>query len=109
MDLAPLVTAIQIALMDNLFSSKLPIHSYIWSYIGSAVVFIDLLQFLCLNQKGTAGSSCSPSLALCSFDDSHSYIHPFIKKKIYHHWDMTFNQNKEAPNHHGMFLLVSLS
>ncbi|AQK56345.1 Putative PHD-finger domain containing protein family [Zea mays] len=40
------------------------------------------------------------SLAVCSFDDSHSYIHPFIQKKISHHWDITFNQNKEALNHY---------
>ena len=46
-----------------------------------------------------------PSLDVCSFDDSHSYIHPFIKKKISHHWDITFNQNKKAPNHHGKSLL----
>ncbi|WVZ73483.1 hypothetical protein U9M48_021783 [Paspalum notatum var. saurae] len=39
-------------------------------------------------------------LAVCSFDDSHSYIHPFIKKKISHHWDIAFNQNKETLNDH---------
>jgi hypothetical protein len=50
-----------------------------------------------------------PSLAVCSFDDSHSYIHPFIKKKVSHHWDITFNQNKETLNHYSKYLLVSLS
>ncbi|XP_034575751.1 uncharacterized protein [Setaria viridis] len=45
-------------------------------------------------------SNCSHGQPFFNFDDSHSYIHPFIKKKISHHWDITFNQNKEALNHH---------
>ncbi|PAN08370.2 hypothetical protein PAHAL_1G412400 [Panicum hallii] len=45
-------------------------------------------------------SSCSHGQPFFNFDDSHSYIHPFIKKKISHHWDITFNQNKEALDHH---------
>ncbi|CAO2047356.1 unnamed protein product [Urochloa humidicola] len=45
-------------------------------------------------------SSCSHGQPFFTFDDSHSYIHPFIKKKISHCWDITFNQNKEALNHH---------
>ncbi|XP_066332548.1 uncharacterized protein [Miscanthus floridulus] len=46
------------------------------------------------------GSNCSHGQPFFNFDDSHSYIHPFIKKKISHHWDITFNQNKEALNHY---------
>lgn len=34
-----------------------------------------------------------------SFDDSHSYIHPFIKEKIAYLWDHTFKQNKQAQYH----------
>uniref|UniRef100_A0ACD5ZEC8 Uncharacterized protein n=1 Tax=Avena sativa TaxID=4498 RepID=A0ACD5ZEC8_AVESA len=34
-----------------------------------------------------------------SFDDSHSYIHPFIKEKITYLWDRTFKQNKQAQYH----------
>ncbi|KAF8779930.1 hypothetical protein HU200_002200 [Digitaria exilis] len=45
-------------------------------------------------------SNCSHGEPFFNFDDSHSYIHPFMKKKISHYWDMTFNQNKEAQNHH---------
>ncbi|CAM0943875.1 unnamed protein product [Alopecurus aequalis] len=34
-----------------------------------------------------------------SFDDSHSYIHPFMKKKIAYLWDHNFKQNKQAQYH----------
>ncbi|AQK75233.1 PHD finger family protein [Zea mays] len=45
-------------------------------------------------------SNCSHGQPFFNFDDSHSYIHPFIKKKVSHHWDITFNQNKETLNHY---------
>ncbi|KAJ1281194.1 hypothetical protein BS78_04G289000 [Paspalum vaginatum] len=45
-------------------------------------------------------SNCSHGQPFFIFDDSHSYIHPFIKKKLSHHWDIAFSQNKEALNHH---------
>ncbi|KAL6911553.1 hypothetical protein ACP4OV_000358 [Aristida adscensionis] len=35
-----------------------------------------------------------------SFDESHSYIHPFIKTKMAHYWDITSKQDNEAPYHH---------
>jgi hypothetical protein len=44
---------------------------------------------------------------LCSFDDSHSYIHPFIKEKIAYLWDHTFKQNKQAQYHSGKLLILS--
>ncbi|KAM0880887.1 hypothetical protein ACQ4PT_033289 [Festuca glaucescens] len=34
-----------------------------------------------------------------SFDDSRSYIHPFIKEKIAYLWDHTFKQNTQAQHH----------
>jgi hypothetical protein len=44
--------------------------------------------------------------ASCSFDDSHSYINPFIKEKIAYLWDHTFKQNKQAQYHSGKLLIL---
>ncbi|EMS45568.1 NuA3 HAT complex component NTO1 [Triticum urartu] len=40
-----------------------------------------------------------PYFASCSFDDSHSYIHPFIKTKIAHLWNHDLKQNKQTQYH----------
>ncbi|XP_062221873.1 uncharacterized protein LOC133921131 isoform X3 [Phragmites australis] len=45
-------------------------------------------------------SNCFHGQPFFIFDGSHSYIHPFIKEKMTHHWDITFKQNNEAPYHH---------
>ncbi|XP_062220416.1 uncharacterized protein LOC133919884 [Phragmites australis] len=44
--------------------------------------------------------NCFHGQPFFNFDDSRSYIHPLIKKKMAHHWDITFKQNSEAPYYH---------
>uniref|UniRef100_A0A0D9VLI5 PHD-type domain-containing protein n=1 Tax=Leersia perrieri TaxID=77586 RepID=A0A0D9VLI5_9ORYZ len=40
-----------------------------------------------------------PGQPFSNFDDSHYYIHPFIKEKMGQLWDNTFKQNRLAPCH----------
>ncbi|GJN22407.1 hypothetical protein PR202_gb09963 [Eleusine coracana subsp. coracana] len=49
------------------------------------------------NGIGTCDSVVHSGFAVCSFDDSRSYIHPFIKNKMAHH---TLKQDSEASCHH---------
>ncbi|TVU01726.1 hypothetical protein EJB05_52812, partial [Eragrostis curvula] len=62
---------------------------------------LHLSNYILMHEPiSTCGIVVHPSFDICSFDDSCSYIHPFIKNKMAHHWNTTFKQDGEAPYHH---------